>query len=289
MFLSVLWEAVIDTLKLLPFLFLTYLVMEYIEHKTKESSKSLLGKAGRIGPLLGGLVGAVPQCGFSAMSASLYAGGMISLGTLAAAFLSTSDEMLPVMISNTVPISVMVKTLLFKIGAGTISGFAIDGVISLLKGSSRNTKNFEDLCKREHCGCDDEEEHGIILPALRHTVNVTWFIFLITLGAALAVEYMGTDRISAFLAGNQITGIFAAGLIGLIPNCASSVLITELYLKSLLTPAQFITGLLIGAGVGLLVLFRTNRGVKENLKILVLIYCTGIFWGFITAASGLRF
>ena len=291
MFFEVLLEVAVDTLKLLPFLFITYLIMEYIEHKTENRAMQLMQDSGKVGPLIGAAVGALPQCGFSAMSASLYSGGMITLGSLIAVFLSTSDEMLPILISNTVPLATIAKSIGFKIIAGLITGIIIDLAVRKIKGTNASGKHIHDLCEREHCGCEDEDghSHGIVRPALKHTFNIIWFIFVISLIAALILEYSDSDSIAAFLVHSPVASIFIAGLIGLIPNCASSVMITELYIKGMLSPAGFMTGLLVGAGVGVLVLFRTNRNMKENLGILGLLYASGIVWGFIINAIGLVF
>ena len=291
MFLEVLKEVFIDTLKLLPFLFITYLIMEYIEHKTENRAMKLMQESGKVGPLVGAAVGVLPQCGFSAMSASLFSGGMITVGSLIAVFLSTSDEMLPILISNTVPLSTIIKSLAFKIAAGLITGVIIDLAVRKIRGFNSTGKKIKDLCEREHCGCEDEDghSHGIVRPALKHTFNIIWFIFIISLIAALILENSNADSIAAFLVHNPVASIFISGLIGLIPNCASSVMITELYIKGMLSPAGFMTGLLVGAGVGVLVLFRTNRHMKENLGILGLLYASGIIWGFIINAIGLVF
>ncbi len=291
MFIEALKEVVVDTLKLLPFLFITYLIMEYIEHKTENKAMKLMQDSGKVGPLIGAAVGAVPQCGFSAMSASLYSGGMITLGSLIAVFLSTSDEMLPILISNTMPVGTIAKSLIFKIIAGVVTGIIIDLAVRKIRGTNSTGKRIHDLCEREHCGCDNEDghSHGIIRPALKHTFNIIWFIFVISLIAALVLEYSDADSIAAFLVHNPVASIFISGLIGLIPNCASSVMLTELYIKGMLSPAGFMTGLLVGAGVGVLVLFRTNRNMKENLGILGLLYVSGIIWGFIINAIRLVF
>ena len=302
MITDILPEAVIDTLKLLPFLYLTYLFMEWIEDKAGEKSAMLLRKFRTAGPLIGSAAGAIPQCGFSAAAASLFSGKVITLGTLIAIFLSTSDEMLPLLISRQAEVSVIAKLILSKFLIGVVTGFAIDLVyraiqkrraIRLLGGKKGDgptayfiAENYSihELCEDEHCGCE-EEHSNIFLAALKHTLKIALFIFVITFLAAILVESFGEERVAAFLAGNEIGGIFVTALIGLIPNCGASVLLTTLFLDGLITTGQAMAGLLVSAGVGLLVLFRTNRRhLKNNIGVLVLLYVCGALWGLLINA-----
>lgn len=281
---EILWgaflDAVIDTAKLIPFLYLTYLVMEALERKAGDRSADLLGRVGRLGPCFGGLIGVVPQCGFSAAAASLYSGGVISIGTLLAVFLSTSDEMLPIFISEQVAPASIVKILLLKAAIGIVSGFMIDFLFRLTKYRYKTEKRIDMLCEEAHCGCEDEKEGNIFKAALVHTCEILFFIFLLTLALTIAVELIGTDRMASFLTGRPVIGVIVSALVGLIPNCAASVAITQLYLQGMLTLGQMMAGLLVGAGVGLLVLFRTNdRHPRENLTITGILFCCGIFWG----------
>lgn len=285
--LDALLDAGVDTLKLIPFLFVTYLVMEMLERKAGESSAKLIAGAGKFGPLAGALVGVVPQCGFSAAAASLYSGGLISVGTLLAVFLSTSDEMLPIFISEQVAVPTMVRILAAKAILGAVTGFAIDFLMRLTKYRNREEKHIHDLCEKEHCGC--EEEGSVLRAALVHTLHIVLFVFLITFALTVLVEGLGEEAVAGVLSGRPVIGTLLAGLIGLIPNCAASVMITELYLEGLLGAGQMMAGLLVGAGVGLLVLFRTNAHVKENLKITALLYACGIFWGLIIELAGIVF
>ena len=294
---DILPEVAVDTLKLLPFLYLTYLLMEWIEDKAGEKSAGLLRKFRAAGPLIGSAAGAIPQCGFSAAAASLFSGRVITLGTLIAIFLSTSDEMLPLLISSQADISVILKLVLSKFAIGVVTGFVIDFVYRAIKkrqaikllGEKKNdgptayfiAENYtiHELCEDEHCGCEDEHSN-IFLSALKHTLKIALFIFAISSLAAILVESFGEERVAAFLAGNEIGGIFVTALIGLIPNCGASVLLTTLYLDGLITTGQAMAGLLVAAGVGLLVLFRTNRRrIKTNLGVLVLLYVCGALWG----------
>ncbi len=283
-------DAAIDTAKLLPFLFITYLVMEALERHTQERSQELIRKenVGHFGPVLGGLVGVVPQCGFSAAAASLYSGGVISLGTLLAVFLSTSDEMLPLFISAKMPVLQMAKILAVKAGIAVLTGLVIDLSAHHIR-RMRGEHHIHDLCEQEHCGCE-EEEGSIFASALVHTLHIALFVFLITLVLTLAVEGVGEDAVRDLLTEHQTAGVFLSCLVGLIPNCASSVMLSQLYLDGLIEAGQMLSGLLVSSGVGLLVLFRTNsRHWRENLGITGLLYVLGVAWGLLLTAAGTGF
>ena len=267
-------DALIDSLKILPFLFITYLIMEYIEHKMSEKSKHTIKKSGKLGPLLGSAVGIIPQCGFSASATNLYSARVISLGTLMAVYLSTSDEMIPVFISESVPVLTLIKILTIKFILGIIFGFIIDFV--LRKKNIAQEEKIEDICEHEHCHC---EEKGIFKSAITHTLNILLYIFIITLAINLLVEWVGEDNIVAFVGKNTVLGPVVSSLIGLIPNCAASVILTNLYISNIINSAALIAGLLTGAGVGLIVLYKTNKNLKENLAITGLLYIIGVVSG----------
>ena len=289
---EIIMESLLDTLKdtltLVPFLFITYLVMEWLERRTEDQSVALLSRIGKLGPVVGAGVGIIPQCGFSAAAASLYSGGVISVGTLLAVFLSTSDEMVPIFISEAVSPSVIGKILLTKFLCAMITGLAADFIIRVVHYTFRTHKHIHDLCEQDECGCEDEEG-GIIHSALVHTVKVTVFIFFISLVISLLIGFIGADAIAAFLTGIPVLGVFLSGLIGLIPNCAASVVITQLYLQGMLTPGQLLAGLLVSAGVGILVLVRTNRHRGENLRVIAALYASGVFCGLLTDILGITF
>lgn len=285
MLFDVLLDALLDTVRLLPFLFLTYLLMEYLEHKTGQKSARMMGRAGKLGPLLGAAAGAVPQCGFSAAAASLFSGGVITLGTLLSIFLSTSDEMLPILISEAVAIPVILKILAAKAAIGAATGFIVDLLIRRKTDQHGHHKDIHDLCEHEHCHCED----GILKSALRHTIQIMLFILVISFFIGLAIEAAGEEALAGFLTGQPVFGVFLAGIIGLIPNCVSSVVITELYLQGILGAGQMMAGLLVGAGVGILVLFRTNRSLKENLKVTAALYAAGVAWGLLIELTGVVF
>ena len=285
-------DAVLDSLKILPFLFVTYLIMEYLESHTEDRVRDLVKRAGWMGPFWGGLLGAVPQCGFSAAASNLYAGRAISLGTLIAIFLSTSDEMIPIMISEAVPVTKMLKLLLVKLIIGILCGFLIDGFCHIR--SSRKTGQPEDgedflierLCEKEHCHC---ENGSIVGSALKHTLHIILFVFAITVLLNLAFLFLGEDRLTAVISSLPITGMFLSALIGLIPNCGASVLLTQMYLHGVLPASHLIAGLLDGAGVGLLILFRVNPDQKENLRITLLLYLLAVVFGLLIHLLGISF
>lgn len=276
--LDIIIDTLLDCVKLIPFLFFAYLLIEFIEHKTGAKSAELINKAGRFGPLAGAALGIVPQCGFSAVMSNFYAGGIITKGTLLAVFLSTSDEMLPIMVSENVSARLMFKILGVKVLIAVIAGFVIDIIIR--KTGDCHTAGIEDICGDSHCHC----EEGIFRSALHHTFETAMFIAIITFVLNLAVEYIGEDRLAGFILNKPIIGEFLAGIIGLIPNCASSVLITEMYLEGYLSAGAMLSGLCVGSGVGLLVLFRVNKDIKDNIKILGLLYFTGTIFGIIFGA-----
>ncbi|MGI6204113.1 MAG: putative manganese transporter [Anaerovoracaceae bacterium] len=278
-------DATIDTLKLIPFLFLTYLFMEYLEDRAGEKTVAAVERAGKFGPALGSLLGAVPQCGFSAAAANLFSGGLISVGTIVAIFLSTSDEMLPIFISEAVPGGTIAKILGAKIVIGLICGFALDFLIRRFR-KDRPVKHIHDLCEMDNCRC---EEGSILRSALIHTGKITLFIYIISVAIALAMHFIGADTLGSWMAGSSLLGVIVSGIVGLIPNCAASVAITELYIKGIMTPGQMMSGLLVSAGVGLLVLFRTNRNTKENLRITGALLLAGVAFGFLIDFLGISF
>ena len=284
---DVLADAVIDTVKLIPFLFLTYLLMEWLEEKTGEKAVSMIRRNGRWGPVIGAALGVVPQCGFSAAAASLYSGGLITVVTLLAIFLSTSDEMLPIMISEAVSPLIIGKILLTKIVLGLLFGIGIDTLNKFRhRWKKDKEKHIHDLCEQDHCHC---EEGNVFLSALRHTIQIVIFILIFTFVIGLLIELVGEDAIGTFLTSRPVTGVLLSALIGLIPNCGASVTITELYLRGILSPGQMTAGLLVGAGVGLMVLFRTNRRLVENLKITGILYLAGVLGGWIIELTGIVF
>lgn len=282
---DVLIDTLLDNLKLLGFLFLTYLLMEFIEHKTSEKAEDSIRKAGAFGPVIGGVLGVVPQCGFSASASSLYAGRIVSLGTLTAIFLSTSDEMLPVCISEQVSPSVIAKILATKAVCGIVFGLMIDLIMRLLN-KGKKPADIHCLCENDNCHC---EEESIFKSALHHTVKIAVFIFIITFILNTAIYYIGEDKIGRLFVNIPVLGCAVSALVGLIPNCAASVVITELFLTGVIDTGAMLAGLLTGSGIGLLVLFRLNKNIKENLAVTALVYAVGVLVGSAVQFAGVSF
>ena len=362
--IDILLDAGKDTLSLVPFLLVTYLALETLEHVAGDRVNGAIKRAGAAGPVAGSLLGIVPQCGFSAMAATLYAGRVVTLGTLVAVFLSTSDEMLPLLLAEQVPVQTMAMLLASKALIALVTGFIVDAAIRGLRRNARahaairrtvlgtaanpahvncahddhtggdiidevaeagvSADHIHELCERDHCGCDDDEDeherdhghshdhghagehehhhghghdHGhshegapvlsIIRSAISHTVQVSVFIFLVTLILVAVLETFGESAIEQFLRGNETLAVLGSALVGLIPNCSASVVITQLNLEGALQLAPMLAGTLISAGVGYLVLFRTNRSARENAVFLVMMYVIGAGWGLILSAFGL--
>ena len=360
--IDILLDAGKDTLSLVPFLLVTYLALETLEHVAGDRVNGAIKRAGAAGPVVGSLLGMVPQCGFSAMAATLYAGRVVTLGTLVAVFLSTSDEMLPLLLAERVPVQTMAMLLASKALIALVTGFIVDAAIRGLRRNVRahaairrtvlgtaanpahvncahddhtggdiidevaeagvSADHIHELCERDHCGCDeDEDEYGhgyghdhshdhghadahehhhdhshshegapvlsIIRSAISHTVQVSVFIFLVTLILVAVLETFGESAIEQFLRGNETLAVLGSALVGLIPNCSASVVITQLYLEGALQLAPMLAGTLISAGVGYLVLFRTNRSARENVLFLIMMYVIGAGWGLILSAFGL--
>ena len=282
--LEILLDTGIDALKLLPFLFVTYLIMEYIEHKTGDKTKSIIKKSGKWGPVLGAILGIFPQCGFSAAAANLYAGKVITMGTLIAIFLSTSDEMLPILISEAAPVELILKVLAVKLAIGLIAGIVIDCVGQVFRKKREKKEEKEtgeeigQMCEHEHCHCEKE---GIFKSSIKHTLNIFVFIIIISLIMNIIIHFIGEENISNLILNMPVVGPLIAGIVGLIPNCASSVILTQLYLQNVISIGSMIGGLLVGSGIGMLVLFRVNEDFKENMKILTILYLIGVLSGII--------
>ena len=271
--LHVLEHAVIhtltDTLKILPFLFLTYLLMEFLEHKAGGAPERWLRGSGKVGPLLGGLLGMLPQCGFSAAATGLYTGRIITVGTLIAVYLSTSDEMLPILISGGTSVPLML--------IGIVAGFVIDGVFRLFRRRSHEEQQpqIEELCEREKCECGDR----FVLSALKHTGYITLFLLLFTFLMNGAVELIGEERISALVLNRPVLGSVLSAFVGLIPNCASSVVLTSLYMEGVLSSGAMLSGLMVNAGIGLAILFRNNRPVWDSFRVLLILWSVSVVCG----------
>lgn len=288
--LDVIKDTLIDGIKLLPFLFITYFLMEYIEHKMGKKSKELIKKSDKLGPFLGAFLGAFPQCGFSVSATNLYSARLITLGTLIAVYLSTSDEMLPIFISESVDFTIILKILFVKLLIGMLAGFFIDFFVRLImknksKDLQKDEEDIKEFCEEEHCHCN---ESGIFKSALKHTINIFFFIVLVTFVINVIVYFIGEDNISKILLNKPVLGPIVSAFIGLIPNCAASVILTNMYLENVISVSSLISGLLTGAGVGLAVLFKTNKDVKNNIKVVILLYLIGAIAGIVLELIGLK-
>ena len=316
---DVLADSVIDTLKLIPFLLVTYLAMEALEHFASNKVKEAVERAGTAGPVVGGLLGALPQCGFSAMAATLFSGRVVTAGTLVAVILSTSDEMIPVFVAHQEPASRMLAIIAIKVALGLVAGLLLDLVLRLLHRAGDGHAHIHELCEREHCHCEEadepdedegEDEHGshgghhdhahhhghshshhgvwgIVRSACVHTAQVTAFIFLISLLFGLIIEGFGVDSIRSMLAYHPVRATFIAALVGLIPNCGASVAIAELFLDGTLATGPMLAGLLSSGGVGLLVLWRTNAEARQNVYVTLLVYGVAVLAGLAVCALGI--
>lgn len=278
-FIHCLTHTLKEVLILIPFLFVAFLIIEFIEHKLSNKSKKIIQKSGKLGPLFGGILGMIPQCGFSVVATNLYITRIVSLGTLISIYLSTSDEMLPILISRQADISLIIKLLLIKFTIGMLSGFMIDYFIRRYNKKHKiKTKENFNICHDEECHC---EEENIFFSSLKHTLKTIFFIFIITFLLHIMMEHLGETFIQKLFLKDNLFSPFISSLVGLIPNCASSVILTELYLNEVISLSSLISGLLTGSGVAILILFRGNKNIKENLFILGLLYLIGTFSGII--------
>ena len=274
--LRVVIDFLIENLLLLPFLFVTYLVLEILEARAGSALERSLGRTRCLGPLFGSLAGAVPQCGFSAAAASFYAGGAITAGTLVSVFLSTSDELIPVLISEKAPLSLILKILGIKVTVGMFAGFAVNAILSLF-GKGEPKLNVGELCAHSRCSC--HEHKGVVRPALVHTAEIFVFIVAISGLVHIFLHLLGEEGIRNLILNEPWYGEAIAGLVGFIPNCAVSVSGAQIYLKGGMSAGALMSMSLTGAGVGLLVLFRTNRHLWQNIAIMFCIYAVGVLFG----------
>lgn len=291
--LDVIIDTLIDSIKLLPFLFLSYIIIELIEHSSSDKMKNLLSKSGKFGSLIGSLLGIVPQCGFSVTASNLYAGRIISLGTLISVYLATSDEAIPIMLSHPETFPTLIKIIILKFILGFAIGAIIDFILRKKEKSKNNTSDVEEttehihkLCEDCHCNC---EHDSIFKSILSHTIKVFLFVMIFAFILNTIIYLIGEDLLSRILMSGTIFQPFIVAIIGLIPNCASSILITELFIEGSISFASLLTGLLAGAGIGIAVLFKVNKNLKENLKILSLTYFISVAIGIIFELIGIIF
>lgn len=285
MILDGIMDALIDCLKLLPFLFITYLCMELLEKKQGERLEQIIRNSEKSGPVWGAVLGVVPQCGFSASAASFYAGKVINTGTLLAIFLSTSDEMLPVFISEAVPVDTIVKVLLAKVVIAVITGYAVGFIFEKLYRLSEEHVDIHSVCEHEHCNCND----GVLKSAVKHTIKIAVFILILSICMNILIGYMGEDSLVSICNSVPFITVFVSALIGLIPNCAASVMLAQMYLNGIISPGAMLAGLLVGAGVGLVILFRLENDKKKCILITALLYVSGVCWGLLADVLGIIF
>lgn len=278
---DILLDAVLDTFKALPFLFIAFLLIEFLEHKAEDKIQHLFTRVGAMGPLIGTILGCVPQCGFSVMCANLYSSGIITLGTLVAVFLSTSDEAIILLATAENGVFEILKLIVTKIIISLFFGYLI--YLTEKKLHKGHTHHSHDLCEHDHCGCD--ENSGVLRPALVHTVKVFGFLLLFTILIQFSVAFIGTERLSHFLLSDSVFQPLLSALIGFIPNCASSVLLTQLYAENTLSFGALISGLCTNAGAGMLILFRNKSNFKDNIKVLSIMYICSIIPGLILHLS----
>lgn len=269
--IDIIKETLIDSIKLIPFLFFAFLFIEFIEHKLNKKSKKIITKSKKLGPIIGSILGIFPQCGFSVMATNLYITRIISLGTLISIYLSTSDEMLPILLSEKVDISIIIQILFIKVFIGMLCGIIIDLIFR------KTTKENYNICEEEHCHC----EKGILVSTIKHTLNIFLFLIISTFIINIIFTYVGEGYLSKLLLKDSIFAPFLTSLIGLVPNCGSSVILTELYVNNAISLGSMIGGLLTGSGVAILVLFKSNKNIKENFTILGIIYGIGVVSGII--------
>lgn len=275
--LDIILDALIDTAKMLPFLFAVYLLIEYLEHKASDKLANSLRRLGPFGPVGGALFGCIPQCGFSVAVSNLYSGRLVSLGTLIAVYIATSDEAVPILLSNPQSVGEVWKLIAAKAVIAILAGLLVDGVMKFFhrRGNEEN-EPYHGLC--EDCGC---EEHGILYSAIKHTAQIFAFLFVVSLILGFAIYLLGEERLDRVLMTDSAFQPFLAALIGLIPNCSASVVLTNLYAAGSLSFGSVVAGLSTGAGLGLVVLFRTNKNLKQNISITALLYAIGAISGLI--------
>ncbi len=271
-------DTLIDSLKILPFLFIAFLIIELIEHKLNNNSKKAIERAGRIGPIVGSALGIIPQCGFSVLATNLYVTRIITFGTLIAIYLSTSDEMLPILITQKVSFTIILEILFIKFLIGMISGMILDYFLHKFRKNKKKKRINYDICTDENCHCD---ENNFLVAALIHTLKTIFFIFIVTFVLNVIMEYLGNEYLEKIFMKDNFLSPFITSLIGLIPNCSASVILTELYINGALSLASTIAGLLTGSGVAILILFKSNRNLKENLLILLSVYGIGVMSGIV--------
>lgn len=272
---DVLLDAFKDTLITLPFLFGVYLLIEYIEHKSSDKLGNALRRMGPFGSVGGAVIGAIPQCGFSVAASNLYAGRLISMGTLIAVYISTSDEAIPLMIKEPSFAPQILKLIIIKVGIAMAAGILVD-IAAKLFGKKKEQEPFKELCA--DCDC---EHHGILHSALHHTLHIIIIILIVNILLGCVMEFAGEQTVEKLMMTNSWAQPVIAAFVGFIPNCAASAVLTKLYISGVVSFGALIAGLCTGAGVGLMVLFRTNKNYKQNFAIMGILYAVAVASGLI--------
>lgn len=304
--LDVVIDALKDTAELIPFLFATYVVISLLDLFASDKTTAAIQRAGHAGPLIGGVLGVVPQCGFSAMGASLYADRIVSLGTFVAVILSTSDEMLPLLLAEHVEVGLLARILVTKAVLGVILGFATDLVLRAVLGRTSlagvdesdageeqdEDAEFDPSAYSCDCGCGEPLTRGqtawwVVVNSAYRTFQVVVFIFVVSVLLNALIALVGEDALASFLSGNAVVATLVSGLVGLVPNCAASVVLTQLYIDGVLGFAPMIAGTLVAGGAGYLVLFRMNGNMRENAAIVGIVYVLGVCVGLVMLGLGL--
>lgn len=284
---DILTDTALDGLKMLPFLFGAYLLLEWIEHRSGSKFRHRLSHSGRYSVPLGAAIGLIPQCGFSVAASNLFAGRLITTGTLLAVFLATSDEAVPVMLASPNGAGKILPLLGLKLLFAVIGGYLADCLFF--------RRAHEKQCETTHCHHDDEREEathelcahcgcqgGILKSTLHHTAETFLFLLIVLLLINTATTLLGEERLASILLAGTFWSPIVTALIGLIPNCAPSVLISELYLNGTLTIGATVAGLSAGAGLGLAMLFKINPNQKQNFRILSFLYVFSVAAGVLT-------
>lgn len=286
---DVLLDALKDSAMVVPFLLIMFLLIEFIEQNTATSVKTAKFLQSRWSPLIGATVGLIPQCGFSVVATKLYSQRFISIGTLVAVFIATSDEAIPILISSPGAIHALLPLLLIKFVVGVIVGFLLDLIFRKKKTYVPVTEavenNMDDGCCHHHIGGEDEHHSKVkdfIVHPLIHTAKIFAFILVINIAISVIIYYVGEERLAQVLLTDSMWQPLLATLIGLIPNCAASVLITELYVVGGLSLGSMVGALIVNAGIAYVILFKENRHLGDNLCIIGGMYILGSLLGILT-------
>ena len=273
-FLHIFQHTLEHTASSLPFLFAAYLLIEFIEHRHAEKFAAWLAKFGKAGAAIGALLGVVPQCGFSVVAANLYSNRIITAGTMLAVFISTSDEAIPVLLSNPESAGKILPLIASKVLLAIVAGFIVDKA-----GLFNITKEELDVVAEEHSHCNTEGHNGLLKSTLLHTAKTFAFIFIVMFGLELCIETIGEETFAQFIANESLLQPLVAGIVGLIPNCASSIILAQLFAEGTISFGAAFAGLSVGAGTGLLVLFRNDVDKIECLSLTGFLFAVSVLTG----------